>query len=561
MAGSDCSSPAARYPHPAVEQIVRPQTGAEPASAGPDGPERAPEDAPASRRRPLPVRRELVVTLAGFALLALVVYGRHVLRGGWYYDDWEFIAQLDLAAEDGVGALWRAADDLSYRPVFSVVLFAMYAIGGTGQAPYLAVGVVAAATQGWLLYWLLRRLRIAWYVAAAAAAMLVAIPVVDATRLWMAAFPSGVAIVLWLLGVHVALTGLGRGRALAWHAGALVLYAAAMLTSELTVPLVGLSPVLYALAAGPRQGLVRAPADLLAAGAVVAYLAEASSSIRPAEGSPGYLLDRARQIWDAGVPVVEQQIPLDKLLWGPLGLLVLVVAGVGIGLSLRRGERPAGLRRELLLTAAGAVFTLAGLVMLLPAEPYYIPRTSGVGDRVSIAAAPGFACLLAGLFALVARGLAGLVRRRAVAPAVFAALALVTVASMGVKEIRAQSAWADSWTQAQAVIGAVRKALGPDVPPGATIVTFRHTNVIVPDDVPVFASVWDLKGAMQFTYRDPSIVAQPYGPTISCGAEGLEMPGGRRPYGEVFFVDAMTYTGRRIASRRACRAAFAAYGA
>ena len=545
-----------------VEQIVRPHAGATPASAEPDGPERTLESPSEVRRgAPLTIRREVLVTLAFFALLALAVYGRHVLRGGWYYDDWDFIARLDLAADDGLGELWRAADGLSYRPVFSVVVFAMYAIGGTGQAPYLVFGLVAAGAQGWLLYWLLRRLSVAWYVAGAAAAMLVVIPVVDATRLWMAAFPSGVAIVFWLIGVHVALTGLGRSRAIAWHAGAVVLYLLAMLTSELTVPLVGLSPVLYAMAAGPRPALVRAPADLLAAGAVVAYLADASSSIRPADSSVGYLLDRAGQIWSAGIPVVEQQIPLDKVLWGPLGLLLLVVAGVGIALSWRRGERPAGLRRELLLTAAGLVFMLAGLVMLLPAEPYYVPRTSGIGDRVSIAAAPGFACLLAGLFALVARGIAALARRRVVALAVFAVLALVTVASMGAKEIRAQDAWASSWTQAQAVIGAARKALGPDVPRGATIVSFRHTTVVLPDDVPVFASTWDLQGAMQFTYRDPTIVAQPFGPAISCSAEGLEMPGGRRPYGDVFFVDAMTYTGRRIASRKACRAAFAAYGA
>ena len=437
----------------------------------------------------------------------------------------------------------------------------MYLIGGTGQAPYLIVGLATAGAQGWLLYWLLRRLRVAWYVAGAAAAMLVVIPVVDATRLWMAAFPSGVAIVFWLIGVHLALTGLGRSRAIAWHAGALVLYALAMLTSELTVPLVGLSPVLYALAAGPRRALVRAPADLLAAGAAVAYLADAATSIRPAESSPDYLLDRAGQIWSAGIPVVEQQIPLDKVLWGPLGLLVLVIAGVGIALSLRRRDRPVEVRRELLLTAAGIVFTLAGLVMLLPAEPYYVPRTSGVGDRVSIAAAPGFVCLLAGLFALTGRGLAALARRRAVAPAVFAALALVTVASMAVKEIRVQSAWAESWTESQAVVGAVKKALGPDVQAGATIVTFRHTTMKLPEDVPVFASTWDLQGAMRFTYRDATIVAQPHGPEMSCGAEGLEMPGGRRPYGDVFFVDAMTYTGRRIASPKACRAAFAAFGA
>jgi hypothetical protein len=545
-----------------VDQIVRPQTGAASASVDPDGSARPPESLPDDRRgAPRPIRRELLATLAFFAVLALVVYGGHVLRGGWYYDDWDFIARLDLAADDGLGALWRAADEISYRPMYSVVLVAMYLIGGTGQAAYLLVGLATAGAPGWLLYWLLRRLRVAWYVAGAAAAMLVVIPVVDATRLWMAAFPSGVAIVFWLLGVHVALTGLGRSRAIAWHAGAVALYVAAMLTAELTVPLVGLSPVLYALAAGPRRALPRAPADLIAAGATVAYLAGAATSIRPAESSLGYLLDRAGQIWSAGVPVVEQQVPLDKVLWGPLGLLLLVVAGVGVALSLRRRERPAELRRDLLLTAAGLVFTLAGLVMLLPAEPYYVPRTSGVGDRVSIAAAPGFACLLAGLFALVGRGLAALARRRVVALAVFAALALVTVASMAVKEIRVQSAWADSWTEAQAVVGAVKKALGPDVPAGATIVTFRHTTIRLPEDVPVFAATWDLQGAMRFTYRDPTITAQPYGPEIACTADGLDLAGTHAAYGRVFFVDAKTYTGRRIPSRSACEAALAAYGA
>jgi hypothetical protein len=502
-------------------------------------------------------RYALFLAFVAFGVLSSAVYGPHVIRGGWYYDDWDFIAHIDLARGAGLGAAMRAAGDISYRPTFCAVFFLMYLVGGTGQAAYLLFGLVAAGANGLLLYLVLRRIGIALLIAAAAGVVLVVVPAVDAARLWAAAMPSGIAIAIYLGGVLCALRGLdaaGPRARVTWHVAALALYAVAAFMSELVIPLIALSPVLYAIHAGRRKAVVRGPGDVAVAAVALVYMAVVVPDIRPAEGSLSYLLDRAAQVLSAGLPVLRDQLPLASVLWGPVGVMLLSAAAGGIaGARLWREARA-----ELVLAAAGFAFMVAGVVMLLPAEPYYVPRTAGVGDRLAIAAAPGFSALFAGVAALTARGLSALVQRPRARVALLAGITVVTSATMAVEELRAQAPWADSWKQSQNVLSAVRHAL-PELPRGAAVVTFRHATLL-PGDTPVFLGPADLQGALRLTYRDETIVARPFlAGNIVCEPGTLllkSLPGShgdhRVAYGHLYFTDVATYTAREIPGPREC---------
>lgn len=509
-------------------------------------------------------RREALLAGLALSLLALAVYGPHVIRGGWYYDDWIIVAQLRDGAADGVAGVYEAARSISYRPGYAVVLTALYGIGGTGQSSYLAVGVALTALQGFLFYLLLRRMGFGRGPGGVAAALLVVLPAVDAVRLWTAAFPAGVALTLVLGGVLAALRGLaapGRRAQVSWHAVAAALYFAAILTYEGGAGLVLVAGILYAIRAGVRPALPRAVADWVAFGLAMAIMAPRASDTRPAQTSVDYLLDRVGEMWPPARDVFRGMLPFPDLLGGPVGLALLFGGVVGAGLALGAGG-PA--RRAVLpwltMAVVGVVFALAGLVVLLPAESYFVPRSTGIGNRTGLFAAPGAVVLLMSVLVLVPLGLATLAGRWRLAAWVAVPLVVGTAIDLGVREHRQQDPWAQAWREEQRVVAAVKAAIGPRLPAGAAVVTFRHTTQLLPADVPVFSATWDLRGALWQAYRRPWMSAQPWIGDVACGRHGLATGGQEEPayaYGKLIFVDVAGRAAERIRSQAGCQAAVA----
>jgi hypothetical protein len=176
--------------------------------------------------------------------------------------------------------------------------------------------------------------------------------------------------------------------------------------------------------------------------------------------------------------------------------------------------------------------------------------------------------LLVALAFVVAIGIAELVRRPRWAPAAAAAAVLATLATLAVQELRQQGAWKASWQAAQQVESAILAAL-PDRPPhGAGVATFDHVTQLLPADVPVFSSSWDLNGAVRLLYRDPSLRARPWDPSVRCApdgvllgvaeAPGLAAPPSPVPYGRMWFVDVGHHRGQVVGSFAECRRLVAA---
>lgn len=498
-------------------------------------------------------------------VLAAATYARHVVRGGWYYDDWAWIGTLSLA-EPGLGGLYEAARTETHRPLFAATMSLLYLVGGEGQAPYLVAGAAIAAAQGALAYAVLRLARLSAALAGPLAAMLVVLPVIDATRLWTAALPVAVAVCLLLAGMAVALLGVRAAGswAVAAHAGALALYAAAVLTYELVAPVVGLAALLYLAAAGRRPALVRWPADLVVAGVALLAISGAAEERRDATVDPAYIADRAEDMLAPSRDVFGALFPLEAVLHGPAGVVLLLAGAAGAALALRRGGVVAAAIREWsIVAAAGLLAAAAGLAGLLPADPYYVPRLTGVADRTSAVAALGALALLIALVWLVALGLASLVRRPAAAVPLAALALLVTAVGLVRDELRNQDAWAASWIHSQEVVNAVRTSVGTEAPRGSGVVTLGHADRILPGDVPVFADVWDLRGAMRLLWDDPEATGYRWPGAGVCTQSALDLgaPGEDAyrllPYRRLWFVDVPAYRARRIDNRADCERAVA----
>jgi len=505
-------------------------------------------------------RKEVVLAGALFGLLAAATYFGHVRGGGWYYDDWIIISALELRdpGTSAFEAVQRASG--SHRPGSVSVWAALHALGGRGQAPYLLVGVGLVAVEAFLAYIVLRLARIARIVAVPAAAMLTVVPVIDSLRLWTMMFTATVAVILMLAGFATSLVGmrLSRIRTVAVHAAALVLYAGSILTYELVAAPILVAVLLYRLVVPWRSALRRWAADVLVVGVSVAFMADAAREVRPPETSTSFMLDRAEQMVRPAADVFGSLLPAERLLLGPGGLSLLGLGLAGcVAAVVRRDQLAGAIRHWTLVALGGLLFAVAGFVMLLPADPYFIPRLEGVGNRTSGVAVLGAIVLLVALLWLVAAGIASLLRRPAVASPVAAAALAVTAIGMFETELVHQHAWASSWQQSQAVVSAIRTSVGPDVPPGTGIVTFRHTQFTVPGDVPVFAADWDLQGAVRLLYNDRSVRGYPWKGDGDCSARGLKLgappwPGGVLQYRRLWFVDATAFRARRIDSELAC---------
>lgn len=519
-------------------------------------------------RTPLGLR-EALLAAGALLILAVGVYAPHVVRGGWYLDDWTHVALVSHTSDPL--AAFEAMGNLSYRPGLALSITVFYLIAGDGQWPYLAIGVALAGLQSWLFYLVLRRLRLHVAVAAIAAALFLVLPCIDATRLWIAAFPIQVAGSLYLMGVLAALYGLGqssRRRRAALHAGAVTLYVMSILTYELIAGLVVVTPILYATIGPWRAVAKRLLADYAGIALALAFLAPRAADARGADTSLGFLWDRAVQMWTPAEQVFRSLIPWQEVLGGRIGLVLLAIGAVGAGLEIRRRTASGdGFKRWGIVGVISLIFAGAGLVLLLPADPYFIPRTTGLGNRVSAYAALGAVLLLVALAVIALGGIGALFRRPRAGIAAALALICVAMVTLTVRELRQQDPWADSWAEQKAVVTAVGSALGDKIYTASAVVTFGHTTFILPDDVSVFAYSWDLDGALWQVYDRFDVAGHPWVAGGQCGPAGVIFPGGvgspdgSQPFGyagRLFFVDTRTAKALRIPNRQACDSAVAA---
>jgi hypothetical protein len=246
--------------------------------------------------------------------------------------------------------------------------------------------------------------------------------------------------------------------------------------------------------------------------------------------------------------------------------LLLLAGMLGAGIAIGRGDDSGrSLAAWAKIAGLASVFSLAGLVMLLPADPYFVPRISGMGNRTGAFAAFGEVLLLIALIVLALAGLGVLLRRPRLGFLLAAAMVAVTGLNLAARELRHQEPWADSWQQQQQIVAATDTALDGRLPAGAAVISFGHTTYILPADVSVFANGWDLRGALWETYDQPEVAAQPWLDGMTCGPAGVVVPDAGSsangsepyPYRRLLFFNAATSTADPVRSRAACEAAVA----
>src|SRR3954447_4003486 len=126
-------------------------------------------------------RSELALVAVGLALLAALVYGDHVVRGGFMWDDWENAGTTRFRYEPG----FLGPFDLrqaAYRPVLQLLIPLPHLVFGENPLPHLALGLLVAVAAGAAFHALLRTLGVPRPYALAAAALALVFPWSDSTK-------------------------------------------------------------------------------------------------------------------------------------------------------------------------------------------------------------------------------------------------------------------------------------------------------------------------------------------------------------------------------------------
>jgi hypothetical protein len=506
--------------------------------------------------------RELLAALAVLSGVGVLVYGRHVVRGGLYSDDWA-IASL---TEHGDGLLSEYRDlrtQVGFRPLGVALIIARFALLNDHAHQHLAVALGLTVLLCAAIYLLLRMLRFEPIHAGAIALLVLACPYADASRLWATGSGANIAIVLWILGVAVGLRGFAaktRRGAITLHACAVSLYVASLMQGEIAYFAICASGLLYLTRAEIRRVVPRSAVDVITATGVVAVIAS-KSAIPRTESS---YLHHARLMFDGGIEILAAvAFPFGDLRAATVILLLSLVFAVAATAVLLFPHCEAvrnDLVRWLALGAGGLVLAVAGYAPFVGASEWYQPLSPGLGNRTNAVSIIGF---VATAYAGVATGgtlfLRAVSRSRALASGL--AVVIATVLFIGYYNRLRESAavWDRTWDQEKAILTTLQRSL-PNPPPSSTIYTFGHPLLSENAGLPIFYQSWELRGAVQTVFDDPSIAAYPAlpGTTVACTADGAHFEGGGYissagdVYGDVFLVDIPSGRVERIESRSEC---------
>jgi hypothetical protein len=484
-----------------------------------------------------PTRRELAVAFVALLLAGAALFGPQVADGGFYWDDWQNSANVHVAGDPGLfSSLDRGTlrPVFGYRPVLTVMLVVEHWGLGQDKHLHLAMAVLFGVLTAWALYLLLRVAGLRRLDSAVPAALLLAFPWADSTRMWATASFDTLAVALYLLGAALAVHALRNPPRRGAVVASLVLYLLASWTYEVVTIAILASVALY-LAVAPRRAALRRFA--LDAGVVAIALVVVVTGTSRTPQSLSTQVDHAGTIASQAFSLLARAlIPVGSVPgWVGAAALVLIC-----GIGWLRGER-----RWVVVAGLGALCVVAGYALFVPAAPYYQPLAPGTVTRMNVLAAAGYAVLVYALVRLV-------VGRRAW---VAAGLCAVIGAGYVVKVAHDQ----EGWQRSARIQARVLAALPPPRAPGTTYYTFGAPTYAAPG-VPAFSLPFDLKAAVRLRYNTHLLAAYPmaHSAVVQCAPDLVYPTGGTygrvhgAPYGLAVFVYVPTRRVIPIRSRAQC---------
>jgi hypothetical protein len=507
--------------------------------------------------------RELGLAWASLAVLAGLAFAPLVLHGGFHLDDWSNAAGA-LYPPGGRSIshtlTWYKEFTL-FRPVLILYVPLTYVVFGMHQHFLLAWSVFLAWTAVCLLYGVLRKLGVPWIHSLVIAGLVLVFPWFDCTRLWVSGALISLAISFMLGGFWIALVGLER-RDARMHWIAVVLYLLAMLTYELTLPVVAFLGAIYFLRSGWREARWRWAVDLVAV--VASGIWVLSHTVRTKSGVSGDL-SHLKQIVEGGGTILGRSVLPTGTQQTTIALVALaVVLGVGLvvwlrGPSLVRTSSSGwGLREWLMLAGAGVALAVLGWAVFIPADPYYTPTIYGLTNRVNGLAGFGTVITVYAALGVVGTLVGPVIRRVRLAP-IGITLGLAALLGLGYVTVlhRHIGIWNSAYVAEEKALTQVASRY-PNLPDGSVIFAGNYPAYQTLG-VPILSATWDFDGMVKDHYETYEVSAYPLleGWSLHCRPEGvaLESEGivlRAAPYGAARLMNLEAETAYHPRDQRSC---------
>jgi hypothetical protein len=512
-----------------------------------------------------------LIAVGVLVAVTAIAYAPFISGGGFVADDWPNAEATRFGGPGGQGVLDYFWDVTSFRPVLALWVPFTHAVLGEHQTLHVLLSLGLAVLAAYLFFVALRTLGLRSAYALAPAVLVLPFPFSDSIRLWPTASMVSLSLALYFAGLVLALLALRPERPRIWlHLPSIGLYAASILTYEVTAPAVAASVVGYLATVRSRAAMVRGAADLVLA-ATLALTVSTGGPERAQDGSFAidYIFDRVDLFGRQGLSVLGAGA-FPEIFSGQAWVGALVfVAVLGSAVVAWRLPRDSALRQRLreisTLGVGGLWFTFLGYVGFLPAASFYVPTATGVGNRVNAAASYGMAMAIAGLaFTLAAFAVAAL-RRVPGRAATMVGIALVSLVTAGliVNVRRDEKRYTRSHEIQDDVMDAIRATVRN--PPQGAVVYALDYPVTTGANLPTFALSNDLRGAVRLAYDREDLVAMPVRPAVplSCTSKGVQLgsqtvePGFLTvgAYGRTYLVDVRTRRAARVTSAASCRRA------
>jgi hypothetical protein len=453
---------------------------------------------------------------------------------GFYSDDWGYTALLSQCRKQSVGGLcgclWQ--EEAAFRPLQSLELAALYKAFGLQPLGYHVVNSVIFGGVVVLFYWVLREVGFGRLISVAVPSVYAFLPHYSTDRFWISAAQVNLSMALCLLCFYSAAKASAVPTPRKWRPLCVcgLSMAGSIFSYEIGAALFVLIPILLYVRFSrlrnqmPKEVSSRHEpfriAGLMLIAIIVTMGIKYSVQTRVQFSSRLHLLTHFGSvmlkassrfvnfnygIFSFGLPKLAWRSMLER--WDPLVLFIGTVAWIAITLYCwtlsQHNAEDATLRRDcVMLFEAGTVVYWLGyapfLTARMAASPFAMTIT-GVENRLMIAMACGTAMAIVGVLGMAVSFLSKERLRNGIL-----SLAVGFLSACGLVVIATEASYWRAASQKQRdVLTDIRSHL-PVLPRGTILLLDGICPYIGPGIV--FETHWDVSGALQILYGDPTLV-------------------------------------------------------
>ncbi len=479
--------------------------------------------------------RDMIYDCIFLALVVLLSVETYIDRLGFYSDDWSFLGEFSLSKDKSLLGLIKTATtpNTLMRPMQNVYDALLFWLFNTEPFGYHLINALVFVLIILLFYFILRKLRVPRVIALTVPLVYALLPNYSTDRFWYASFQVNLSMLFFLISTYAGLQALSLKdlKALAWKIVSIFSLIISALSYEVILPLVLLNAILFLnpvekLRVG-KEKLQSHTVFIIVNFIALFYLVifKAKTTVRLGDFNyPGDIVHLLVSTIHTGFFELGLKLPY---LWGQilvnypdaatltLGFILYVVIFFYLYLTISKSyiSFPSSLFMRNLVLIGVAIFFLGYAIFAVNNKVGFSP--TGIDNRVAIAASMGMAFVIVGGVGWLSRKFLS----EKYAKGLFCILIAIMASGGFIIIATLASCWNAAYFQSKTVLLDIQHNL-PTLP---------HNSVFILDGVCpytgpgiVFESQWDLKGALQIIYHDPTIQADIVTPRLKLTNQSIQ---------------------------------------